>query len=109
MQAELYTEMYKICQWFNNINTIYVHLQPKNIAELKSCNLLHVDLIGPYRTYIMQQNMGGAISKKDVSLFMIIFDPIIECFEIVKIPTYNLYEVTGGNDKYIYKSSIRVR
>ena len=30
-------------------------------------------------------------------------------FEIVKIQTYNLDEVTGVNDEYIYKSSSRVR
>ena len=29
-------------------------------------------------------------------------------FKIVEIPMYNLYEVTGGNDEYIYKSSDRV-
>ena len=29
-------------------------------------------------------------------------------FEIVEVPTYNLDEVTGSNDEYIYKSSSRV-
>ena len=29
-------------------------------------------------------------------------------FEIVEIPTYDLDEVMGGNDEYIYKSSVMV-
>ena len=35
-------------------------------------------------------------------------EPVTGQFEIFEIPTYNLDEVTGGNDEYIYKSSDRV-
>ena len=51
-QADLYTEMCKICQWFKKRNTIYGCLSPKNITELKPWRMVHVDLIGPYRNSI---------------------------------------------------------
>ena len=34
MKAELYANMYNICQRFNKRKTIYGHLPPKNIVEL---------------------------------------------------------------------------
>ena len=34
-QAELFTKMCKTCQKFKNRKTVYGHLPPKNIAELK--------------------------------------------------------------------------
>ena len=39
---------------------------------------------------------------------MTTIDPVTGWFETVKIPTYNLYEVTGHNDECIEKSSTRV-
>ena len=39
---------------------------------------------------------------------MTMINPAIVWFEIVKIPTYDLNEVTGGNYEYIDKSSARV-
>ena len=67
-------------------------------------------LIGPCGKSIRQQQAGGAIIKNNVSLTrMTIFRPTTAWFEILKIPTYELGEVTGVNDEYIDKSSIRVR
>ena len=40
---------------------------------------------------------------------MTMIDPATGWFEIVKIPTFYLEEVTIGNDKYIDKSFARVR
>ena len=42
MQSELYAKPCKICQYFKKINTIYGHLPPKNNAELKPWDLVHV-------------------------------------------------------------------
>ena len=39
---------------------------------------------------------------------MAIIDPTTGLFKIVEIPTYELDEVTGSNDDYIYKPSFRV-
>ena len=39
---------------------------------------------------------------------MTMIDPPTGWFKIVEIPTYNLDEVTGGNDDYIDKSSTSV-
>ena len=39
---------------------------------------------------------------------MTMIDPATVCFEIVKVLTYEFYEVAGGNDEYIDKSSDRV-
>ena len=39
---------------------------------------------------------------------MTIINPAMGWFEIVEVPTFDLYEVTGGNDEYIDKSSARV-
>ena len=38
---------------------------------------------------------------------MTIIDPATGCFEIVKVPTFDLDELTGGNDEHIDKSSSR--
>ena len=40
---------------------------------------------------------------------MTMIEPETGWFEIVEIPTFNLDEVTAGNDEYIDKSSTRVR
>ena len=39
---------------------------------------------------------------------MTMIKPTTGWFEIVEIPTYELNEVTGGNDEYIDKSSSRL-
>ena len=67
-QAEVYDNPCKICHWFKHINTMYGHLPPKNIVELKPWYSLNVDLIGPYIKSIIQQHTGGAIIKSDVCL-----------------------------------------
>ena len=84
-------------------------MPPKNFAELTLWDLVHVDLIGPYSKSIIKQQLGGAIINNNVSLTcMTIINPPMGWFEIIKIPTYNLNEVTGGDYEYIYKSSARV-
>ena len=94
---------------FKKINTIYGRLLPKNIAQLKPWYLVHVELIGPYSKSIRKHQPVGAIIKDNFSLTcMTKIDPTTGWFEIVKIPTYNLDEVTGGNYEYIYKTSARV-
>ena len=54
VQSGLYAKLCNICQHFKKRKTIYGYLPPKNIVELKTSNLLHIDLIGPYRNYIRQ-------------------------------------------------------
>ena len=39
---------------------------------------------------------------------MTMINPATGWFNIVEIPMYNLDEITGVNDEYIYKSSSRV-
>ena len=46
--AELFSMTCNICQQFKNRMTLYGHLPPKNISELKLWYTVHVDLIGPY-------------------------------------------------------------
>ena len=99
-QAELYVNQCKICQQLKNIKTLYRSLPSKNTAELKPWDLVHVYLISPYSKSIRQYQPGGDIIKINVSLTCI--------FEIVKVPTYDLGEVTGINDEYVDKSSSRV-
>ena len=48
MQAELFAKGCKNYQQFKNRKTLYVNLPPKNIAELKLWDSVHVDLIGTY-------------------------------------------------------------
>ena len=81
----------------------------KNIKELKSWDLVHVDLIGPYIKSIRQQNLGGAIIQNDDSLTCTtMIDPATGWFDVVKILTFDLDELTAGNDEYIDKSSVSV-
>ena len=49
IRAEIFVKTSKTCQQFKNRKTLYGDLPPKNIAELKPWDLVHVDLIGPYR------------------------------------------------------------
>ena len=68
-----------------------------------------MDLIGPYIKSIKQQNPGGAIIWKNISLTcMKMIDPATGWFEIVEILTFDLDEVRAGNNEYIDKSSDRV-
>ena len=102
--------MSKICQQFKKRKTIYGRLPPNKIAELKPWDTVHVNLIGPYTKSIRQKHLGGAIIKNNASLnWMNMIKPALGWFEITKVLTYDLDEVTGGNDKYIDKSSTRVR
>ena len=103
-QLQLYSKLYKICQQFKNRKTLYGHLPPKNIAELKPWDLVHVDLIGPNIKSIIQQQTVSAIIRNNVSLtYMTMIEPTTGWFKIVEIPTYYIDEVTGGNDDYIDK------
>ena len=47
-QEELFAKMFKTCQQFKKIKTLYEHLPPENIAELKPWDTVNVDQIGPY-------------------------------------------------------------
>ena len=61
--------------------------------------MVNVYLIGPYSKSIREQHPGGAIIQKDDSLTcMTMIDPTTGWFEIVEIPTFDLHEVTSGND-----------
>ena len=91
------------------IKTTYGHLSPKNIAGLKTWDMVHVDLIGPYIKSIRQQQPGGTVIRNNASLTcMTMIDQAIGWFEIVKVPTFDLKEVTLVNYEYIDKSSDRV-
>ena len=82
----------------HNRNTLYGRLPPNKVAELKPWYAVHVDLIGLYRKYIIQQHTGGAIIKNNVGLTCTtMINSNISCFEIVKVPMYDLFEVTGCN------------
>ena len=71
--------------------------------------MLYVELIGPYRKLIIQQQPGAAIIKNNVSITcMPIINPAMDWFEIVEVPTYYLDEGTGGNDECIDKLYARV-
>ena len=59
---------------------------------------MHINLIGTYTKFIRQQNPGGAIIQKDVSLtYMTIIDTTTGWFEIFKVPLFDLKEVSKGN------------
>ena len=76
--------MFKTCQQFKNRKTIYGHLPPKNIAELKPCGRLHEDLIGIYIKSIIKQYPGGTVILNNAGLTcMKMIDPAIGWFEIV--------------------------
>ena len=99
LQADLFTKTCNTCQQFKNRKTIYGHMPTKNIAELKPWDSMHVDLIGPYRKSIRQQQPGGAVISKNYSMtWMNMIEPDTGWFVIIEIPTFNLDEVTSGND-----------
>ena len=63
------------------MKTIYGRLPPKNIAELKSWDAVHVYLIGPYSKSIRQKHTGGAILYNNFSLtYMNIINPATDWF-----------------------------
>ena len=87
-QVELYAKPCKICQKSKKRNNIHGHLPPKIIEELKQWDLVHIDLIGPYRKSIIQNQPGGVIIKKDVSLnYKTMIDPHTGWFQLFKFPT----------------------
>ena len=108
VKSELYVKPCKICQQFKRRKNIYVRLPPKNIAELKPCDTVHADLIDPYINSIRQYHMGGAIIESNFSLYcMAMIDPAKGWLEIVEVLTYDIYEVTGGDDGKMDKSYAR--
>ena len=108
-QAELQDKSCKICQQFKNRNIFYGRLPLNNISELKPWYTVHVDLIGPYRNSTEQQQPGGATINIYFSLTcMTIIDPATGWFEIVKLPMFDIDEVTGGNNGYIEDFSASV-
>ena len=59
---------------------------------------MYVDLINPYRKYIIQQHLGGTFIKNNGSITcMTMTDPATGWFEIVEVPKFNLDEVTRVN------------
>ena len=92
-----------------NKEILYGHLPPKNIVELKPWDTVHVNLVGPYSKSIIQQQPGfTVILKNTILIYITMINPATGWFNIVKIPKFDLEEVTIRNDEYIYKSSTRV-
>ena len=109
MQTYLYVKPCKICQSLKKRKTLYGHLVLKIIAELKTWDLVHVDLIVPYSESIKQQQPWGIIIKNNVILTcMTMISVTTGWFKIIELPTYDLDEVMVSKDEYIYKSSTRV-
>ena len=78
-QVEMISKTCKTCKQFKNRKTLYGYLTPKNIAELKPWDLVHVELIGPYINSIRKQQSGNVIIRKNASLTCItIIDPITD-------------------------------
>ena len=76
------------------------------MVELKPWDTLYLDLIGPYTKYIIQQHPGDAIINNNGTLtWMMMIDPATGWFEIFEVPTFELDDITVGNDEYIDKSS----
>ena len=75
-QANLFAKTYMIRQQFKKRNTIYEHLPPKIIVELKPWDLVHTNLTGPYSKSIRQNHSGRSIIKNNVSLaYITMIDP----------------------------------
>ena len=72
--------------------------------------MVYVYMIGTYNKYIKQQQPVGSIIKNNIILaWMKMINPAIGWFEIVKVPTFDLDEVTGVNDEHIDELSERLR
>ena len=96
-------------QQFKNRKTICGKIIPKIIAALKLWNSVHIYLICPYSNSIRQQQPGGAIIKKGMSLTcMTIIDPTKGWFVIFEVPCFYLDELARVNSEYIDKLSARV-
>ena len=109
IKEELYINPCKKCQHFKKRKTICGSLLPKNVAELKALGMVHVDLIGPYRNYIIQKHPGRATINNCFSLCcMTMVGTTMGWFKIVKVLTFDLYEVTCVNNEYIDKSYSRL-
>ena len=65
-------------------------MTPKNIAEPKTWDMVHVDLIGTYIKSIRQQQSGAIIKNNFIFTFMTMTNPVMGWFEISKLKTYNL-------------------
>ena len=74
MQAELLDEKCKTSEQLKNRKTLYGHLPPKNIAELKPWDTDQVYLMGPYSRSIRQQQPGGTV---------ILNNSILTCMTII--------------------------
>ena len=86
-QTEQYAKPCKICQQFKKRKNVYGNLPPKNIAEPKPWESVHVDLIGPHIKSIRQQKMCSSIIRNNVSLTcMMMNNPAVDWFKIVDIP-----------------------
>ena len=97
--------------YFNGskIERLFLDIGHQRTLQRKTRGLLHVDLIGTYSKYTIQQQSGRAIIINNISLTcMTIIDSATGWFIIIEITTCNLDEVTGGNGEYIDKSSTRV-
>ena len=109
IQSELFAKTCNTCQQLKNRKTIYGHLPPTNIAELKLWDLVHVYLIGTYFKPRRQHQPGGAIISNNYSLTcMSMIDPATYWFGILKIQMFDLDRLTICNDEYIDKSSAKV-
>ena len=63
-----------------------------------------MDLIGPYSKSIRQQQPDSTVIRNNARLTcMPMIDLATGWFNIVDIPTFDLEEVTLGNDEYIDK------
>ena len=75
-QAELFAKTCNTCQQFKKRKTIYGYHPPKNIAELKIWDTVHVDLLGTYSKSTRQHQPGGNFIRNNASLtFMKMIDP----------------------------------
>ena len=68
MQAEMFAKICNTCQQFKKRRTLDGNLPPKNIAELKPWDSVHVYLIGTYSMSIRQQQPGIAITRNNSSM-----------------------------------------
>ena len=90
-QAEMFGKMCKTYQKFKKRQTLYAHLSPKNIEELKPGDTVHVDLIGPYNKSIIQHQSGSTFILNNASLTcMAMIYPATGWFEILEIPKFDL-------------------
>ena len=82
------------------------NLPPKILAAPKQCNLMHINLIGPYDKSMRQHKTGiSTINKYAIPNCMKKIDPATGCFKIVEVPCFNLEEVAKKNIEYMEKFS----